>query len=144
MSSVKVLRWAYHAHLIPSAAARRPAHAPAKSVWLDHRGWSTSHATSAIKPGRLRCSCLLVAKDTNHVWSVTRKVLSRQVTRRQQEHHALLQEGKADALFLLKVVDILLKLALIGVSLWYKGNDSKHIQQKSVQQVFMITLEVRP
>ena len=140
MSSVKVLRWAYHAHLIPSAAARRPAHAPAKSVWLDHRGWSTSHATSAIKPGRLRCSRLLVAKDTNHVWPVTREVLSRQVTRRQQEHHALLQEGKTDALFLLKVVDILLKLALIGVSLRHEGNDSKQIQKRLANQVFASNL----
>ena len=58
--------------------------------------------------------------------SITCEVLAAQFTGRQQEHDSLVEEGKANTLFFLKVVYIFLELFLVRVALRHKCNHSKH------------------
>ena len=76
--------------------------------------------------GRLGRCCLLISEDANHVRSIACEILAAQFTRRKEEHDALVEEGEANALFFLEVVDVLLELILIRVSLWNERNDTRY------------------
>ena len=78
----------------------------------------------------MSCCSLLVSEDPNHVRSVACKVFAREVARWQQEHHTLLEEGQTDALFLVKIVDVFLELALVSVTLRYERNYSIYKKER--------------
>ena len=65
--------------------------------------------------------------------SITYEILAAQITGRQQEHDSLVEEGKANTLFFLKVVYIFLELFLVCVTLRHKCNHSKQAKVKIVQ-----------
>ena len=69
---------------------------------------------------------MLVSEDADHVWSIACEILAAQFTWRKEEHDALVEEGEANALFFLEVVDVLLELILIRISLWNERNDTKY------------------
>jgi len=79
----------------------------------------------AVELGWLSCCGLLVSENADHVWTIALEILSAKLTRREQEHNAFVKKGESDALLLLKVVNVLLKLALIRVTLRHECHNPK-------------------
>ena len=69
---------------------------------------------------------MLISEDADHVRSIACEILAAQFTWRKEEHDALVEEGEANALFFLEVVDVLLELILIRISLWNERNDTRY------------------
>ena len=79
------------------------------------------------REGRRR---LLIAEDAKHVRPVAREVLAAEVARRQQEHDALVEEGEADPLLPIEVIDVLLEQMLVRIALPHESYHSEAHEKK--------------
>ena len=71
----------------------------------------------AVELGWLSCCGLLISENADHVGAIALEILPAKLTGREQEHNAFVKKGQSYALLLFKVVNVLLKLALICVTL---------------------------
>lgn len=60
---------------------------------------------------------MLISENADHVGAIALEILPAKLTGREQEHNAFVKKGQSYALLLFKVVNVLLKLALICVTL---------------------------